>query len=79
MMMMTGVQAEDCIQPACFTKDLTVVIQSRDSRFNPSMYVFLPFQCIISVNFLYTDRSQNADYVDRISVCVCVMVNVNVC
>jgi kinesin family protein 1 len=30
-------EAEDCIQPACFTKDLSVVIISRDSRFSPSM------------------------------------------
>ena len=30
-------QVEDCIQPACFTKDLCVVIISRDSRFSPSM------------------------------------------
>jgi hypothetical protein len=31
------VQVDDCIQPACFTKDLSVVIIARDSRFSPSM------------------------------------------
>ena len=47
--LVVALQAEDCIQPACFTKDLSVVILSRDARFHPSLYV----TCVIVSSLLY--------------------------